>query len=260
MSIVQQATGAWRAAAGTIAERPLPFVIAAALLTGTDLLQWKLGAFDGVPAAQADKGLLATFLIGKLVVTLGWILASLRLLDGRSAGLLKLGKRQLLWIGGLFLLLPLMLLFRVVLQRVAGAALAPLAPDPRTVLLVGILFYLGAVLYFQVRLIPALIGVLVGDEEAGLRWSWRGTRGLAGAFIAALLLTMLPLFALHFGNSLVWLPEAAAARFLVLAFDGATMAFLLLASCAAYLGHYRRTKAQADRTSTATGITAVHAA
>jgi hypothetical protein len=89
MRIFGQAAEAWGFAARTIAARPLPFLIAAALLTGTDLLAWKMGALDGVPAPDLDKALLATFLLGKLAVTLGWVVAGLRLLDGRTTGLLS---------------------------------------------------------------------------------------------------------------------------------------------------------------------------
>lgn len=40
-SIIANVTGAWRTAANRAASRPLPFCVAAALLTGTDLLLWK---------------------------------------------------------------------------------------------------------------------------------------------------------------------------------------------------------------------------
>ena len=244
--IFGQAAETWRLAARTIWARPLPFLIAAALLTGTDLLAWKMGALDGVPAPDLDKALLATFLFGKLAVTLGWVVAGLRLLDGRTSGLLKLGRRQLLWLGGFFLLLPVLLLFRVLIQRVMGTALAPAGADPRTILLLSVAVYLAIFLYVQVRLIPALVGVLLDNGEAGLAWAWRGTRGQALFFIGGLVLAAIPLFLLHFGNSLVWLPKASAARLAVLALDGATMAALLLVSCAAYLGLYRRALPMAE--------------
>ena len=234
---------AWRTAAERIAVRPLPFLIAAALLTGTDLLLWKAGLMDGGRPTEASRPLLALFLVSKLLITLGWLLASIRLAaDPSTPRLLALGRRQLLWIGTLLLLMPLALAARLVLQKAIGAALAPLAPDPRTVLLLGIAAYLAVFLYLQVRLLPALVAVLLGDPEAGLRWSWRGTEGRGLAFAAIILLAVLPLFALHFGISLGWLPEGEWARLTALALDGAVMAALLLVGSAAYVGFYGKVK------------------
>ncbi len=235
--IVRQIGANWGGGAAIVRGRPVPFLVATALLIGTDMLQWRIGLFDGVPASQADKGLLAAFLVGKLVVSLGWVLAGLRLAhDVATPRLLALSKRQLLWIGGFFLLMPVALVARTVLTQ----ALMPLGLDPRATLLLGILAYLALFLYLQVRLMPAFVGVLLGDPDASLGWSWRATRGLALPFIVALILSAAPLFTLHFGNSLIWLPEAFAARVLVLAFDGAVMAALLLVSSSAYAGLYGR--------------------
>jgi hypothetical protein len=131
---------------------------------------------------------------------------------------------------------------RLAYKRTIGTLLAPLDPDPRTVLLAGVLAYLAMFMWLQVRFMPALTGVLLGDAEAGLGWSWRRTRGLVLGFIATLLLALLPLFALHFGNSLIWTPEAPALRLAVLLFDGAVMAALILVGSGAYVSLYRRAK------------------
>jgi hypothetical protein len=218
--------------------------VAAALLTGTDLLQWRIGLFDGVTGASADRGLLAFLLVSKLTITLAWLLVTVRLAhDPATFSLLRLTRRQLLWLGGLLLILPVALAVRLVLQKVLGALLAPLEPDPRTVMLAGVLAYLAMFMWLQVRFIPALIGVLLGNAEAGLGWSWRRTRGLVLSFIATLLLALLPLFALHFGNSLIWTPEAPVLRLAVLLFDGAVMAALILVGSGAYVSLYRSAKA-----------------
>jgi hypothetical protein len=244
MAIIGTVGDAWATVADRVRTRPLPFLVAAALLTGTDLLQWKIGLLDGVRGADADRGLLALFLVTKLLATLGWLLASIRLAADPAAGrLLRLGKRQILWLGALLLLMPVALMARLVLQKLVGTALAPIDPDPRTVLLLGIVAYLALFLYVQVRLMPGLIGVLLGDSEASLRWAWRGTRGLAFTFVASLLIAVLPSFALHFSNALVWLPQAFAPRLAVLAFDGAVMAALLFTGSAIYVGLYRKAKA-----------------
>ncbi len=247
-SIFKQVGRTWAMAAATIAGRPLPFVTAAALLTATDLLAWKLGMFDGARSAEADRGLLIAFIVSKLLIIVGWLLTSVRLaFDPADPRPLRLGRRQISWLGGLLLVMPVALLARFIIQKLVGTLLAPIGPDPRTVLLLSVLTYLAAFLYLQLRLMPSLIGGLLRDREAGLGWSWRGTRGIAGRFVAIILLAMLPLFVLHFGNSLVWLPSAAGPRFLVLTFDGAVMAALLLTASASYVALYRAAKSNLTR-------------
>ena len=192
--------------------------------------------------ASADPALVALFLATKLLATLGWLLASIRLAaDPLAPSLLRLGKHQLLWLGFLLLLMPLALAARLVLQKLIGAALAPIGPDPRTVLLLAILACLALFLYLQARLMPALIGVLLGTaKRAALVVA--GTQGRGLTFVAAIALTILPLFAIHFGNSLVWLPKWFAVRLAVLVLDGVVMAALLLAGSAAYAGFYETVK------------------
>jgi hypothetical protein len=243
--IFQTIGAAWGRAAQVVVARPLPFAIAALMLAATDFLLWQIGAFDGVKAGDPDRGLLALFLVGKLLIILAWLLSSFRLAaDPATPSLLRLSKRQGLWIMCLFLIMPLALAARMVLTKGAGLALAPLAPDPRTISLLGIALYLMAFMYFQMRLFPGLVGVLLGDKEASLRWSWRAMKGRVLASVAVIIGTMLPLFAIHFGNSVYWLPEGATARAIVLLFDGAIMAFLMLSSSAAYVSIYRGAKAR----------------
>jgi len=239
----------WRKAAGTATARPLPFVAVSLLLTGTTFLQWKMGIFDGVKGPEADRGLFLLFVFGKLVVILTWLLASLRLAADVSApSLLSLTKKQALWIGALFLIMPGALIVRMLLGKILGTLLGPLDLDPRIVLLLSMATYLAIFFYVQMRLMPALIGVLIGDAQASLRWSWRAMKGRALPAILLVLGTMLPLFFIHFGNGALWLPESAPLRAAVLLFDGIVMAFLMLASSAAYVQIYTaaREKAEGD--------------
>ncbi|QPQ55397.1 hypothetical protein IC614_01945 [Allosphingosinicella flava] len=241
--VISTIGAAWGRAAQVAAARPLPFLAATLALAGTDFLLWQMGVFDGIKGRDADRALLATFLIGKLLIILIWLLASFRLAaDSWAGSVLRLDKKQGLWIGGLFLFMPVALAFRVALTKIAAILMAPLGPDPRIISLGGIALYLMTIMYFQMRFAPALIGVLLGDGEASLRWSWRAMKGKVGAAIAAIVGMMLPLFAIHYGISLYWLPQSSVARGAVLLFDGAVMAFLMLASSAAYIAIYRLAK------------------
>lgn len=241
MQVIATVVSIWRTAANVVRRRPLPFALAAAGLAATDLMLWRVGMLDAATRAGADRAMVLTFVFTKLVILLAWLLASLRLADDpQRTGLLGLNRRQLGWLAALFLLLPVLLGVRFLLVRAA----TPLSPDPLVGLLVGTAVYMAIVVGVQVKLMPALTGVLLGDAGATLAWSWRATSGLVLSFIAALWIGIAPLFILHVGNSLVWLPADTVARLIVLLFDGAVMAALVLVSAAAYVWLYRAARAR----------------
>ena len=133
---------------------------------------WRMGVYDG---ARAPAGASAAFLIAKLAILLVWALLALRLVDSpdRSIGsALRLDRRQLGWLAGTLPALALLFGLRLALTRLAGLAL-----EARAALIAGLVLYLLIALTLLVRLLPAWVGVLLGDAAASLGWSWRATKG-----------------------------------------------------------------------------------
>lgn len=228
----------WRAAIALATRRPFLFLIVSLLLAGTDVMLWRMGVYDG---AKAPAGAGAAFLIAKLAILLVWALLALRLVDGpgRSAGAaLRLDRRQLGWLAGTLLALPLLFGLRLALTRLAALAL-----QPRPALIAGLILYLAISLTLLVRLLPAWIGVLLGDDEATLGWSWRATRGRVVSSVLLVILAIAPAAALHVGLNLFWLADAPAIRAGMLLADGAVMALLVGIAVASYRALYLRAKA-----------------
>ena len=238
----------WRRA-GTAAAQRLPLFLAASLaLAGTNVMLWTMGVYDGASRAEIGGGALAAFLLVKVVILLGWALASIRLAHDpeRAAGeLLKIDRRQAGWIAGMLLLLPVMLGLRIVLTQAAGAVLGPLGADPKATLAAGLVLYLVLSLFVLVRILPGWAGVLIGDREAGLGWSWAATRGSVLRSIGLVLAAVVPMGAVHFGNNLLWVPDVPALRAATLLADGAIMALYVLVAASAYVTLYHRAKAKA---------------
>lgn len=228
----------WRAAVALPARRPFLFLIVSLLLAGTDVMLWRMGVYDG---AKASGGAGAAFLIAKLAILLVWALLALRLVDGpdRSIGAaLRLDRRQWGWLVATLFALFLLLGLRLALTRLAGLALAP-----RAALIAGLILYLAISLTLLVRLLPAWIGVLLGDHEASLGWSWRATRGKAAGSVLLVILAIAPAAALHVGLNLFWLAGAPAVRAIMLLVDGAVMALLVAIAVTSYRALYLRAKA-----------------
>ena len=152
---------------------------------------------------------------------------------------LRVDGRQLRWLDGRLLALPPLFLLRLALTRLAGLAL----PDPRTALVAGMILYLLLSLARIVRLLPALIGVLLGDREAGLGWSWRATRDRTIGSVALILFALAPLLGLHVGINLFWLAEAPIVRLVLLVTDGPVMALVMMVAMASYRALWLRAKA-----------------
>lgn len=238
----------WRRATDA-ALRRLPLFLAASLaLAATNLMLWTMGVYDGLKREEIAGGALVAFLLVKLVLLFAWALASIRLAHDpeRPAGtLLRISRRQAGWIGGMLLLVPAMLGLRVALTRAVGAVLEPFGADPKAALAVGAVLYLVLALIVLVQILPAWAGVLVGDREVGLGWSWRATRGSALRSLGLMLGALLPMGAVHFGNNLLWLSDVAAVRAVMLLADGAIMALYVMVAGAAYVTLYERAKARA---------------
>ena len=228
----------WRAAIALPARRPFLFLIVSLLLAGTDLMLWRMGVYDG---AKAPAGAVAAFLIAKLAILLSWALLALRLVDGpdRSIGAaLRLDRRQLGWLAGTLPALALLFGLRLALTRLAGLAL-----EPKPALIAGLVLYLLIALTLLVRLLPAWVGVLLGDDAASLGWSWRAMKGRVIGSVLLIILAIAPAAALHIGLNLFWLAQAPAVRAATLLIDGAVMALLVAIAMASYRALYLRAKA-----------------
>jgi hypothetical protein len=230
----------WRAAAGLAARRPFLFLFASLLLAGTDLILWRMGVYDG-GAARANAGAKAAFLAGKLVVLLVWALLALRLAQAPVAPLreaLRLDRRQAGWIAGMLLLLPFLFALRVALTRLAALVI----PDPDRALIAALILYLAVSLALLVRLLPAWIGVLLGDREASLAWSWRATQKRVAGSVLLVIAAIAPAAALHIGLNMFWMARAPFLRVAALLADGAAMALLMAIAMASYRALYLRAK------------------
>ena len=228
----------WRAAIALPARRPFLFLVVSLLLAGTDLMLWRMGIYDG---AKAPAGTGVAFLIAKLAILLSWALLALRLVDGpdRSIGAaLRLDRRQLGWLAGTLPALALLFGLRLALTRLAGLAL-----EPRTALIAALVLYLVISLILLVRLLPAWIGVLLGDNGASLGWSWRATKGAVTPSVLLVITAIAPAAALHIALNLSWLADAPAFRAATLLVDGVVMALLVAIAMAAYRALYLRAKA-----------------
>jgi hypothetical protein len=231
---------AWRQAFALAARRPLLFLPVSLALAGTDLLLWSTGVLDGARPSSAAG---AAFLIAKLAILLGWALLALRLLDApdRAIGIaLRLDRRQLGWLAGTLPVLLLLLGLRLTLTGLAALAL-----PPRPALIASLAVYLVVSMILLVRLLPALIGVLLGDRVASLGRSWRATRGWVFRAVAFLLMVMVPPLALHVGLTLVSTAQGGAIRAAILLADGAVMALALAVAMAGYRALWLRAKATA---------------
>jgi hypothetical protein len=230
----------WRVALMATARRPLLFLLFSLLLAGTDLMLWRMGAYDG-GAMQAGAGARAAFLGGKLIVLLVWALLALRLAQAPDAPLgkaLRLDRRQAGWIAGLLLLLPFLFGLRVALTRLAGLAI----PDSRTALITALILYLAVSLALLVRLLPAWIGVLLGDRGASFGWSWRATKGKVIRSVLLVVAAITPAAALHIGLNLFWMANAPLLRAALLLADGGVMALLMAIAMASYRALYLRAR------------------
>ncbi|HEV7659233.1 MAG TPA: hypothetical protein VGO55_05245 [Allosphingosinicella sp.] len=230
----------WRAVAGMAAHRPLLFFLVSLLLAGTNLMLWRMGAYDG-GAAQAGAGARIAFLAAKLVVLLVWALLALRLVqtpDAPAGEALRLDRRQAGWIAGVLLLLPFLFGLRIALTRLAGLAV----PDPRMALIAALILYLAVSLALLVRLLPAWIGVLLGDRAASLAWSWRATKGYVVRSVLLVMAAIAPAAALHIGLNLFWMANAPLLRAALLLADGGAMALLMAIAMASYRALYLRAK------------------
>jgi hypothetical protein len=228
----------WGAAIVLPLRRPLVFLIVSLLLAGTDLMLWRMGVYDG---ARAPAGAGAAFMIAKLAILLVWALLGLRLVDrpDRPIGsALHLDRRQLGWIAATLPALAVLFGLRLALTRLAG-----LAFESRTALIAGLILYLAISLALLVRLLPAWIGVLLGDREASLGWSWRAMKGRVVSSVLLVILAIAPAAALHIGLNLFWLTDATAVRAAMLLADGAVMALFLTIAMASYRALYLRAKA-----------------
>jgi hypothetical protein len=215
------------------------------LLAGTDAMLWDMGVYDGAARAEVGTGALAGFLVAKLLVLLVWGLAALRLVDdpARSLGsALKIDRRQAGWIAGMLLLLPLLAALRMTLTRLAEAVLAPLGADPKAPIIVGAVLYLCVSLSLLARILPGWAGVLIGDRQAGLAWSWRASRGAVLRSVALLMLAIAPAAILHFGINLFWLSGNPLLRAVTLLADGAIIAFFVTIAAAGYATLYYRAR------------------
>jgi hypothetical protein len=231
----------WRAVARMAAHRPLLFLLVSLLLAGTDLMLWLMGVYDG-GAAQAGAGARAAFLAAKLLVLLVWALLTLRLAQAPDAPVgeaLRLDRRQAGWIAGVLLLLPFLFGLRIALTRLAGLAI----PDSRMALVAALILYLAVSLALLVRLLPAWIGVLLGDRAASLAWSWRATKGQVVRSVLLVIAAIAPAAALHIGLNLFWMANAPVLRAALLLADGAAMALLMAIAMAGYRALYLRAKA-----------------
>ena len=238
----------WRSAWSAILRRPLPFLAASLALSGTNVMLWRMGVYEGAARGETGGAALASFLLTKLIVLLAWGLAAMRLVDDPrlpAAKLLRIDRRQAAWLGGMLLMLPLLLTLRISIAKAVGALLAPFAPDPRAAAATALLLYLAASLGLLVRILPGWAGVMIGDREAGLAWSWRASRGQALRSIGLLFAALLPAGAVHFGNNLLWLSKLPALRAATLLADGAIMALYVAIAAAAYVSLHRRAKAAA---------------
>lgn len=228
----------WRDQAALVARRPCLFLLVSLALAGTDLLLWRIGVYDGMQATtEASRG----FLLAKLAILLGWALLALRLVGAPERPIgsaLRLDRRQLGWLAGALLALPLLFGLRFALTKLAGLGLAP-----RAALLAGLILYLVISLILLVRLFPALIGTLLGDRTVSLRWSWRATGGRVPSAVLLVLLALAPLLALHVGLNLMSMTQGAALRATLLLADGAVMALLMATAMAAYRTLYLMAKA-----------------
>jgi hypothetical protein len=227
----------WRTAMALPFRRPFLFLFVSLLLAGTDIMLWRMGVYDG---ARAPAGANAAFLIAKVAILLVWALLSLRLVDGPDrliGAALRLNRRQLGWLAGTLPALALLFGLRLALTRLAALALAP-----RAALIVGLILYLAISLTLLVRLLPAWIGVLLGDDEASIGWSWRATRGRVASLVLLVILAIAPIAALHIGLNLFWLAEAPAVRAATLLADGAVMALFVAIAMASYRALYLRAK------------------
>jgi hypothetical protein len=228
----------WRQQAVLIARHPSLLLLVSLALTGTDLLLWGIGAYDG---GKTPAGASVAFLIVKLAILLGWALLSLRLLDASDRSIssgLGLDRRQLRWLAATLVALPLLFGLRLALTMLAGLVL-----PPRAALVAGLIFYFVISLVLLLRLLPALIGVLLGDRAASVGWSWRATKGRTASAVALVLLALAPLLALHVGLNLLAMAQAAATRLTLLLADGAAMTLLMAVAMACYRALYLRAKA-----------------
>jgi hypothetical protein len=228
----------WRDALVLPLRHPLPFLAVSLLLWGTDIMLWRMGVYAGV-GMSAGGG--SAYLIVKVAILLVWALLVLRLMDapGRSiGGALRLDRRQVGWLAGTLLVLSLLFGLRLALTRLAG-----LAFETGTALIAGLILYLPIALFLLVRLLPALIGALLGDRAASLGWSWRATAGRVLDAVLLVLLALAPLLVLHVGLNLLPMTQASASRVALLLIDGAAMALLIATAMASYRALYLRAKA-----------------
>ena len=232
----------WAKSLEIMRARPGLFLIAAALLAATNFQMWAMGVLDGAKAADAGAAALVSYVLIKLVIITAYLIASLRLAGGAEARLLALSGRQLKWLAGLIVFMILALAFRAAVTKGAALLLMPLGAGKMTVLLSGLAVYLLSFMYVQMRLTPALIGVLLGDLNAGLRWSWAAMKGEGAKAIGAVIVVMAPLFAIHLGDNLIWVPEGGIARAALLLFDGFVMAAFIQTSTVAYATIYLKAK------------------
>ena len=231
----------WRAALSVAARRPLLFLIAGLLLAGTDLMLLAMGVYDGA-GAQASAGAKAGFLLVKIGVLLVWGLLVLRLAgqpDLSLAGALRLNRRQTGWIAIMLPALALLFALRIALTRLAQLLL----PDPRAALIAGLVLYLPVSLALLVRLLPAWIGVLLGDEQATLSWSWQAMRGQVIRAGLIVILAIAPVAAIHVGLNLFPMGGARALRVAALLADGVVMALFIAVAAASYRCLWLRAKA-----------------
>jgi hypothetical protein len=231
----------WRAALGVAARRPLLFLIAGLLLAGTDLMLWAMGVYDGA-GAQAGAGAKAGFLLVKVGVLLVWGLLALRLAGEPGlplASALRLDRRQLGWIAGMLPALALLFALRIALTRLAQLLL----PDPRAALIAGLILYLPVSLALLVGLLPAWIGVLLGDDEASFGWSWRAMRGQVIRSVLIVILAIAPVAAVHVGLNLLPMAGTPMLRAASLLADGLVMALFMAIAAASYRALWLRAKA-----------------
>ena len=203
---------------------------------------WAMGVLDGVKATETGPAALASYILIKLALITAFLIVGLRIAGGAESGLLKLSGRQVKWLIGLIGFMIVALALRFVLTKAMGSVLKPLGADPVTILLAGLACYLLIVFYVQMRLMPALIGVLLGDAAANLRWSWSAMKGHTIGAIATVVIVCAPFFALHLGNNIAWLPKNDIGRAAMLLFDGLVMAAFIQTSTAAYVLIYRKAR------------------
>jgi len=235
----------WFGAARVACRRPLLAACFAALLAATNMLQWRLGVFDGATARDIAPAGLALFLGSKLAVVLALSLAGLRLAADAAMPLrraIALDRRQVRWLLGTLAFIPLALLLRIAVQAAVGSVLTPLGAGRAAVTAVTLGLYMLLIFTLYARINPGWTGVMLGDRDAGLRWSWAATRGRAVGLVALFLAALVPPLAIHFAANFALLGDAVLQRAIVLTLDGAVMLMFTLVATGAYVFIYRQVR------------------